>query len=82
MKIEWTKLDSEQANREGWNVYNAIGSDNGDWQVQRNDDQNMLSDDGEAWLIIANGNKPHHKKALAFMKANNKTEYNLILNQD
>ena len=74
---------------EGWYVMECWGSDT-PYQLQKFDDpeevskQNSidiphLSTDKEAWLIVACGNKPHHKAALDFLKGYSPKEYYNIL---
>ena len=84
--MEWTKQDSKLANLEGWDLYECFCSSDGDWQVQANDDANSkwdakLKDDTEAWELVANGNKEHHKKVLAFLKEHNPSEYDRIIDK-
>lgn len=78
--MEWTKEDSEMARKEGWDLYFSEGSMDGDWQVQKNDDQKILPDDATAWKIVKSQKHPHHIKALELLKDHNPDEYNRIIN--
>ena len=80
MALEWTKEDSELSTKEGWDLYNSEGSVDGDLQVQRNDEQGLLSEDLDAWRIVKTQKLQHHKKAMALLKMRNIDEYNRILN--
>jgi len=80
MILEWTKETSQLATKEGWNLYSSEGSADGNIQVQRNDVQNLLTDDLDAWRIVKTNKLPHHKKALEILKQENIGEYNRILN--
>lgn len=77
----WTKLDSELATKEGWNLYDSRGSVDGDIQVQRNDEQGLLKSDIEAWKLVKEGKEEHHKKAKRILKDQNPNEHKRILNQ-
>jgi hypothetical protein len=79
MALTWTKKDSQLATKEGWNLYYSKGSLGGDRQVQRNDEQDLLSEDSDAWVIIKTQELPHHKKALEILKEDNIKEYNRVL---
>lgn len=39
MKLNWTKQDSESAIKEGWELYETIGSVDGDIQIQANSEK-------------------------------------------
>ena len=79
-KLKWTKDDSKLATLEGWDLYESTGSLDGNIQVQRNDDQAILTDDIQAWTIVNKGTRPHHLKAKSILKKENAKEYNRILN--
>ena len=87
---EWPSEHSDKAVREGWDIWDSEGSENGVWQVQRIDDPEAFDDaagfkppklasDGEAFRIVANGALPHHAAALAFLKAHNPMEYQAVM---
>jgi len=75
----WTKKDSYKAIKEGWNLYHSRGSVDGDFQVQRNDEQGLLKNDIEAWKIVAKGSDTHHLKAKRILKELNTEEYKRII---
>ncbi len=82
-KIEWTNENSNNASKEGWNVFDCIGSENGSFQIQRNDEDEIFFDDKQVWLFIkeqAEKGSQLHQKALSFIKENNIAEYNSIIN--
>ena len=80
MVNEWNSEDSKLAVLEGWDLYLCIGSDDGSMQVQRNDEQNLLNNDQEAWLIVKEGKNPHHIKVKQILEKENIEEYNRICN--
>jgi len=63
---------------EGWYIMDA----NGDFQLQRLDEEAKLADDASAWKLVwdraTDGSAPH-MKALAFLYQFATAEYNLIL---
>ena len=78
MEPPWSAEHAEAADREGWNIWNCSGSDYGVWQICRNDEVEpwadgfmppQLSDDSEAWDIVARGTEVHHLAARAFIEA-------------
>jgi hypothetical protein len=77
-KLTWTVEDSRAAANEGWNLYDSSGMD-GLVQIQRNDDQALLRNDQEAWILVRNGNRPHHIKALAMLMEMNMPEYGRVM---
>ena len=77
--IEWTKEDAAAAYKEGWSIYNCHGSEQGLWQVQSNDEQGLLKDDTEAWMLVGRGEQPHHINARRYLKENNRQEYERII---
>ena len=50
--ISWTRSDSIAATAEGWDVFECIGSDNGPWQLQRDDELEVFEDDPAAWVHV------------------------------
>ena len=85
----FTTEDHIAANNEGWDIFSCTGSESGEWQIQMIDDLqsilpeiiliNILQSDEDAWKIVANGKKPHHSKAIAFLKQYNIIEYNNVM---
>ena len=78
MENNWSKQDSIEATKEGWDLYDSTGSVDGDLQIQRNDEQNLLSEDSDAWKIVKGGSESHHIKAMELLKVNNPKEYKRI----
>jgi hypothetical protein len=88
--VEWPSVHSDKAVREGWDIWDSEGSDNGHWQVQRIDDPSafveatgfappkLVSDD-DAFRIVANSNQPHHIAAREFLKTHNPKEYHSVM---
>jgi hypothetical protein len=78
--MKWLKSDSKNATIEGWDLYDSEGSQDGCLQIQRNDEQNKLDSDEQAWKIVLNGTEKHHKKALKLIKNKNIAEYERVIN--
>lgn len=78
-----TDQQREAARREGWDVFDREGSDNGRWQVCRLDDATaykppgctQLMSDSEAWSLVMHGGGEHHTVAREFIKHNNPAEW-------
>jgi hypothetical protein len=88
---EWTRDDSRQANLEGWDIFNCIGSDSGDWQIQRLDDLydtqltdeemtqlNEFENDPAVWRFVGERKTELHRKAMDFIAENCKEEFDRI----
>lgn len=85
--VAWTTADSKAANAEGWDVFDALGSANGRFQVCRIDDPeawarrgdtpavSLLAGDEAAWLLVLSGSAAHHAKAREFIGAHNPLEW-------
>lgn len=89
--VEWSDAHSDAAVREGWDIWDSEGSENGRWQVQRIDDPEAfyeatgftpprLTSDAEAFCIVANGTEPHHSVARGFLRYHNPKEYQAVMN--
>ena len=90
--VEWPSEHSDKAVREGWDIWDSEGSENGRWQVQRIDDPEAfaeatggftppkLASDDEAFFIVANGTEPHHSAARDFLRDHNPKEYQAVMN--
>ena len=85
---DWSESNLNSAWKEGWNIWECYGSDNGFLEIQRYDNEEdeevlqvpeYLSCDQDAWDIVWNGSKPHHIKALEIIKEYNPLEYKCIL---
>ncbi len=69
----WTPADSAAAVQEGWDVFDC----DGEMQVQRCDEQEILPDDDAAWKLVAEGTRrgsPLHAKALAAVSADERAK--------
>ena len=88
--VEWPSEHSDKAVREGWDIWDSEGSENGRWQVQRIDDPEtfaratgftplILASDADAFRIVANGILPHHLAAREFLMAHNPMEYQAVM---
>lgn len=68
---------------EGWNVFNTVGSEHGDYQIQRVDD-NIFEDNHEAIkFIIAKvviDKSMRHKTALQYIAHYNRMQWETIKN--
>jgi hypothetical protein len=80
--MEWSKIDSELAQKEGWDLYHTNGSLDGDRQIQANDDAGILEDDNQAWGIVNKGTESHHFKAKEILKRDNINEYYRVINSN
>ncbi len=78
--VLWTPEHAEAARVEGWCISNCGEHRNGEWQVQKWDELDILPDDQAAWKIIAHGIKPHHFAAMEFLRNVNMQEAVRILN--
>jgi hypothetical protein len=85
----FTPDEIELFHSEGWDVFEASGSsqnDSGDrpFQLQRLDEEAILSDDVEAWKLVwrkaGEGSAPH-AKALDFLNQHSPAEYAAILEE-
>lgn len=76
-------FDNAQAGNEGWGIFETDGSENGPWQLQREDETAVFPDDGAAWTFVAGKAKSgseYHQCALDFLKRENMVEYTAIQN--
>lgn len=70
-------FDNTQAADEGWGVFECDGSDNGPWQIQRDDEAELFEDDDAVWLHVlqrAKAGSDYHQAALGFVKEHNPIE--------
>lgn len=72
--MEWTKHDSASAQEEGWDIFLCHGSQDGEWQIQRLDEERILDSDERAWELVGSQKTEVQKKALAFIRENNPKE--------
>jgi hypothetical protein len=82
--------DHLAANREGWDLFDSEGSENGPLQLCKIDDPETWADDREviiertwdednqAWVYVWTNPSDLHTKALAVLKAENPIEYAAI----
>lgn len=77
------------AAKEGWLLSWEPGSQFGDVQIQRIDDPwswsqdcdytpKQLANDEEAWMVVFQGNEPHHREAVDILAAHNSKEHEFI----
>ena len=81
--IGWTERHSLMAQCEGWDIFEADGSmQNRDgrspYQIQRIDENPILSCDQEAWELVRRGRGEHHILALMLMQRHSPGEYELM----
>lgn len=73
---DWTPEYAAKANEEGWDLFDASG----EAQIQRQDDQGLLSEDAEAWRIVMTGNEDHHIIARTIVYRDSPQEWERIRN--
>lgn len=74
---KWTHALSRAANKEGWDIFDADGP-GGELQVQRLDEENLLDDDSDAWLLVRTGTGEHHRVAREIIAAKSPAEWKRI----
>ena len=71
-------FDNTQAATEGWCISECHGSDNGPYQLQRDDEAEVFASDDEAWLFVfrkvAEGSE-YHRQAILFLEKESPFEY-------
>lgn len=75
-------FDNAIAFDQGWGIFECHGSENGPWQLQKLDESSRFRNDLEAWRLVVDYSKAgseYHKKALAFLAANNPIEHDCII---
>lgn len=78
---EITFLNTHPA-EEGWGIFDCDGSENGRWQLCRDDAMDVFPSDDEAWVFVveqAVAGSAYHQDALAFLEQNNPEEHHGIL---
>jgi len=81
MSPAWSDAHRAAAHLEGWDIWDACGSENGPWQIQHFDDASdipeaiQLGSDDDALRIVVNGSEPHHEAARRFIRAHNPIEW-------
>lgn len=74
----WTDADQRAAESEGWAIFDCTGSDNGGFQLCRDDSTMVFESDYEAWMHVWTRmvlDDPLAIKALDFLMVNNPMEY-------
>ena len=90
MSPAWSYDHETLAAREGWQISECTGSDNGPWQVANfaspEDHREafgflppFLDGDAAAMHLVANGASEHHLAAREFLRAHNPMEYEAIM---
>lgn len=77
-----TYFNDDQAMSEGWIIAECYGSENGDYQLQRIDEDEKFKSDDEAWLYVykkAHEGSSYHQQALMFLNDNNPQEYQALI---
>ncbi len=75
-------FDGMQAISEGWGIFECFGSENGDYQLQRIDEDEKFKDDRDAWLFVynmAHKGSNYHIQALDYLSIVNETEYDCVI---
>jgi hypothetical protein len=79
---EPTPFDNTQAEKEGWAIFDCAGtSENGRWQLQRDDESEVFTDDAEAWRFVnhmAETGSQYHQEALEWLAMWNQQEFEAI----
>lgn len=81
MKPRIPEFDNSQAVTQGWSIFECTGSDNGPYQLQCCDDDDVFLDDAAAWGYVvkcARGGSEYHKQALAYLRDHNPMEIKAI----
>jgi hypothetical protein len=71
-------FDNNQAVTEGWYIADCDGSDNGPYQIQKLDDENVFSKDDEAWdhvVAKAREGSAYHLSAIEYIRVYNPREF-------
>ncbi len=48
----WDPEHAAAASLEGWDIFECFGSENADWQIQRDDEMAVFADDTDAWFHV------------------------------
>lgn len=84
MHPSWSDDHRAAAQREGWDIFDTSGSENGPWQIQHFDDASevpgaaQLDTDDDALRMVMNGTSAHHEAARRFIQAHNEHEWILL----
>jgi hypothetical protein len=75
---DWTKADSEAADREGWNLFTSAGSVHGPFTIQKDDEMAVFASDDDAMRHIRSKmdeGSELHIKVVEILKSINPAEY-------
>lgn len=78
MPVPDPEFDNAQAGKEGWGVFECLGSENGDFQICRCDEEEVFPTDDEAWAHVvarAHEGSAYHRAALDYIKKHNPIEW-------
>lgn len=65
----WYRDHAAAAEAEGWSLFETSGTDGHDpIEVERIDEAEILSDDIEAWAIVARADTPHARAAIRVLR--------------
>lgn len=78
--LVWNPTLANAAKSEGWDLFNTGNEWSGELQIQRNDEDYLLSDDQAAWLLVSNGSEDHHIMARTILAVKSPFELNRIMN--
>ncbi len=76
------KAHSSIAQLEGWDIFDAYGSVNGRWQIQRCDEMEVFASDQEAWAHVWQKSEEGsvvHRLAINAIMIENPSEYVAIM---
>lgn len=76
-------FDNNKSVDEGWCISECHGSENGPWQLQKCDEQDVFKTDIEAWRHVvtqSQAGSQYHTSALEFLQRHNPIEYDVITN--
>lgn len=74
-EFEWTLEDQAQAQAEGWDLFLSEGN----LRLERLDEAEVFSHDGEAWRWVLTQSSPLTQKALAILRVESPAEYRTVL---
>jgi hypothetical protein len=75
------EFDNSQAINEGWSIFTCYGSENGRYQLQCCDDDDVFVADAQAWKFVveqAQVGSEYHKAALQYLRDYNPMEIQAI----
>lgn len=76
-------FDSTQAMEESWAIFQCFGSQAGDWQLQKLDEERVFDTDDQAWDFVirkaAEGSE-YHLSALRFIREHCDDEFERLVN--